>query len=157
MIEVGWREWGGLPYLGIPAIKMKVDTGARTSTLHAFKVERLRHRGRDRVRFYIHPLQLNTRLQLECLADVRDERYVTDSGGHREKRLVIATPLRLGGDEWEIEITLTRRDSMRFRMLLGRGAIRNRAIVNPSRSFLLGKSLAKTYRRVRHDGPRPRE
>ena len=147
MIEVGWREWGALPQLGIPAIKMKVDTGARTSSLHAFKLRRFRQKGVLRVQFFIHPLQRKEEIELQCVADVVDERYVTDSGGHREKRLVIVTPLQLGEEQWPVELTLTRREGMLFRMLLGRTAMRGRIAVNPGKSFLLGKTLADTYRR----------
>jgi len=142
---VGWREWLVLPELGIPAIKAKIDTGARTSALHAFKLKTFKERGQLRVRFGIHPLQKRQDIEIFCEADVIDHRMVTDSGGHREKRYVIETPVRLRDQEWRIEVTLTNRDTMLFRMLLGRTAMRGRILVNPQQSFLTGRDLEKYY------------
>ena len=132
---VGWREWAALPQLKIKRIKLKVDTGARTSALHAFNIQPLRKGGLDFVRFEVHPIQRNEELILSCVSRVRDYRWVMDSGGKREKRFVIETPIRLGNIEWPIEITLTDRDQMRFRMLLGRNAVKNRFLVDPSGSY----------------------
>jgi hypothetical protein len=143
MMTVGWREWVALPDIGLPAIKAKVDTGARTSALHAFEVERIKHSRRDHVRFLMHPLQLHDTPVVECQAPLLDMRQVSDSGGHREQRFVIETRLVLGELEYPIEVTLTNRDSMRFRMLLGRSAMENRLLVNPSASYLAGKLNAK--------------
>ena len=138
-ITLGWREWVSLPELGLDAIKAKVDTGARTSTLHAFEVRQFEADGRKRVQFKMHPRQKDNETVVVCHADVVDERLVRDSGGHTEKRWVIETPVTIGDDTWPIEITLTARDDMLFRMLLGRTAIRKRAVVDPARSYLVGR------------------
>lgn len=136
-LRVGWREWVALPELGLNRIKAKIDTGARTSTLHAFDVQEYRQGDTRRVLFGIHPVQQNTDEVVYCDAEVVDQRWVMDSGGHREERLVIKTSLRIGSMEWPIEITLTGRDSMRFRMLIGRTAMNGRVLVKPDASFLV--------------------
>lgn len=144
---IGWREWLSLPALAIPHIKCKIDTGARTSALHAYFLEPFTDGDRRRVRFGIHPFQRRTDAARICVADVLEERMVSDSGGHRERRLVIRTPVELGGQRWDIEISLTARDSMRFRMLLGRTAIQHRFTVDPAASYLCGRPQR---RRTRH-------
>ncbi|NNK98376.1 MAG: ATP-dependent zinc protease [Xanthomonadales bacterium] len=135
----GWREWVGLPELGLDSIKAKVDTGARTSALHAFELDTFTENGVDRVNFKIHPVQKDVEKVVSCVADIIDERLVTDSGGHREQRLIIATLLTIGRWSWPIEMTLTSRDNMMFRMLLGRTAIKGVAMVDPARSYTTGK------------------
>lgn len=141
---LGWREWLSLPDLGIGHIKAKIDTGARTSCLHAFYVEPLRRDGRDRVRFGVHPLQRNSRDVVHCEAEVLDQRQVSDSGGHRELRFVIATRLVLLGFDDLIELTLTNRDSMQFRMLIGRTAMAAGGFhVDPSASYLAGRRASR--------------
>ncbi len=140
---LGWREWVALPALGISRIKAKVDTGARTSALHAFELRPFTENGRDRIEFLIHPRQNDNETYLTCVGDIIDRRIVSDSGGHKEERYVIESPVRLGDREWPVEMTLTARDDMRFRMLLGRTAINDRAIVDPARSYLLGKKRRK--------------
>ena len=132
---LGWREWVSLPELGIDKIKAKVDTGARTSALHAFDVKVKDQDGKRVVNFKMHPLQKNSDYVVECQADVIDKRAVTDSGGHQEQRLVIETKLKIGEMEFPIEMTLTDRDTMKFRMLLGRTALKPNFVVDPARSF----------------------
>ena len=136
---IGWREWIHLGELGVRQIKAKVDTGARTSALHAFHVRPYEENGIQRVEFKLHPHQRDDDTQITCSADVIDQRDVTDSGGHREKRWVIKPTISLGDITFPIEMTLTARDDMRFRMLLGRTAMHGRFLVDPSRSYLLGK------------------
>lgn len=135
---IGWREWIGLPALGIDAVKAKIDTGARTSALHAFEVDEHRRGGAPWVAFRIHPQQRDEASVLACEAPVVDVRRVRDSGGHVTDRHVIATRLEIGAHAFDAELTLTARDDMRFRMLLGRTAMRGRFLVDPGRSYLIG-------------------
>jgi hypothetical protein len=138
-ITLGWREWVSLPALGLDQIKAKVDTGARTSTLHAFRISEFEADGRQKVEFLVHPNQRDHETVVKCTADIVDRRSVRDSGGHSERRWVIKTPLLLGGRTWPIEMTLTERDNMLFRMLLGRTAMAGIAIVDPKKSYLASK------------------
>jgi len=133
---IGWREWVSLPDLGIDKIKAKVDTGARTSALHAFRVQEFTQDDATYVRFSVHPAQRKRNPEVECVALVLDRRPVTDSGGKTTQRYVIQTTVQAGSFAWPIELTLTNRDEMGFRMLLGRQAIRRRFVVNPGRSYL---------------------
>jgi hypothetical protein len=136
---IGWREWVGLPSLGVAEIKAKIDTGARSSALHAYDLERFERGGRAFVRFKIHPYQRSTRRCVEAESELRGLRQVRNPGGQVEQRPVIETEITLGGEAWTIELTLTNRDEMGFRMLLGRQALRRRFLINPARSFLIGK------------------
>ena len=145
-IILGWREWVSLPDLNIPAIKAKIDTGARTSALHTFHLETSKEHGRHLVRFGLHPLQRRKDIRLNCVAEVTDYRRVSDSGGHHEMRYVIKTPIILAGKLWDIEITLTDRESMQFRMLLGRTAMAGQFTVDPQASYLTGRSIKKAYK-----------
>lgn len=134
--RIGWREWAALPDLGVPRIKVKVDTGARSSTLHAFDLVKTEIDGRPWVRFSIHPNQRDSSDVVEVEAPMADERWVRSSTGKRTLRPVIRTTLCLGSQSWTIELTLVRRDRMGFRMLLGRQAIRGHFLVHSGRSFL---------------------
>jgi hypothetical protein len=136
---IGWREWVALPELGITRIKAKIDTGARSSCLHAFHVRVIHRRGGDVVRFQVHPIQRDTRQTVEAEGWILEHRRVRSSSGHQSERLVIVTALELDGERWPIELTLTNRDEMGFRLLLGREAIRRRKLVDAGRSFLTGR------------------
>lgn len=138
-LTIGWREWVALPELGIAAVKAKIDTGARTSSLHAFDVEIFRRRGKDWARFKVHPKQRNTKTTVAISAEVVDFRKVRSSTGHASRRPVILTPLEIFGQRFEIEITLADRDLMGFRMLLGRAAVRRRFLIDPGRSYRAGR------------------
>jgi hypothetical protein len=137
MPVVGWREWVCLPDLGIEAIKVKVDTGARTSAIHAFDVSRETKDGKEFVHFKVHPLQRNQKKVVTCVAELVDERMVRSSSGHRCLRPVIRTRIEVGDHAWFIELTLSNRDEMGFRMLLGRQAVRDHLLVHPGKSYLL--------------------
>lgn len=139
---IGWREWVALPELGISRIKAKIDTGARTSALHAFALRPFRENNQDKINFDIHPIQRNRDTVITCTADIIDRRIVTDSGGHTEERYVIKTPLKIGKYTFPIEITLTERDSMLFRMLLGRSTLIEHFIINPAQSYMTRKRRA---------------
>ena len=139
-IVVGWREWIALPELGIAAVKAKIDTGARSSSLHAFNIETFDRGGSPWVSFDVHPMQRDAEVTVHAEARVLEYRHVRSSSGHQTLRPVIRTQLALGGRRWSAELTLAARDEMGFRMLLGREALRGRFLVEPGRSFLVGKS-----------------
>jgi len=137
---IGWREWVTLSDLGITKIKAKVDTGARTSALHAYDVHEYMDGNKNMVRFKVHPMQRNTLSVRYAKAEVIEKRLIRDSGGKVTLRPVILTTMRVGDLKWEIELTLVNRDQMGFRMLLGRQALRGNLLVNPQKSYLFGKS-----------------
>lgn len=143
---IGWREWLSLPELNIPAIKAKIDTGARTSALHTSFIEPFTENDIEKVRFGIQPIQKIEKIELLCEAVVKDQRIVSDSGGHREMRYVIETEVELLDERWPIEITLTTRTGMRFRMLLGRTALTDKFLVDVNSSYVGGKKSRKVYR-----------
>lgn len=149
LITIGWREWVGLPELGVDRLKVKVDTGARTSSLHAFDLEFFRKGKKDMVSFEIHPEQRSSKKSIRVEIPVHEHRVVKPSSGHEEERAVIITTLKLYGLEWPVELNLTRRDAMGFRMLLGRQAIRGMFLVDPGRSYLAGKPPKKKPRRAK--------
>lgn len=137
---IGWREWFSIPSLGIPHIKAKVDTGARTSALHTFDLEAYTSAsGEERVRFSVHPFQGDTETVIKCDCAIIGNRPVRDSGGHEQVRPFISIPVVLGEHSWDIEFSLTNRDNMKFRMLLGRTAMEDRFLVNPSLSYQQSK------------------
>lgn len=144
---IGWREWVSLPLLHIPRIKAKVDTGARSSSLHAFDVNYVQRRGKDFVRFTVHPFQRDTRTSIAAEAEVFEFRSVKSSSGHSTLRPVILTDVEVLGTRWTIELTLANRDEMGFRMLLGRQAIRNRFLVDAGHSYRNGRVEKKRRRK----------
>ena len=137
-IVVGSEEWCAFPGLGVPAIKARVDSGAKTSSIHAFNINKFRRDGQSWVSFEVHPLQNDRRTVIRCETPVIDKRIVKSSSGVPETRYVISAPLKIGGDTWDIELTLANRDSMGYRMLLGREAMNGRMLVDPSLSFCRG-------------------
>jgi hypothetical protein len=149
---IGWREWVALPQLGVTQIKAKIDTGARSSALHAFDIEEFQQQGKAMLRFTIHPQQRDIVETAIAEAELVDRRLVRTSGGHAELRPVIHTLVHLNDRPWPITLTLTNRDVMGFRLLLGRQAIRERFLVDPGRSFILspGKSHRFKQSHLKH-------
>ncbi|HEX8443880.1 MAG TPA: RimK/LysX family protein [Allosphingosinicella sp.] len=143
---IGWREWVDLPGLLAVPIKAKIDSGARTSSVHSFGTRRFVDGGAPMVEFLLHPLQRRETPAVVCVAPIKDERWVRSSNGEREYRIVIETEARLGETVWPIELTLADRDVMGFRMLLGREAIRRRFLIDPARSFRLSRRTPKAIR-----------
>lgn len=133
---IGWREQVALPELGIPEVKAKIDTGARSSALHAFDIEMFQRNGKSMVRFKVHPYQRDAHRTVIAEAELLGQRQVRNSGGHVQLRPVIETTVQINGYVFPIELTLTNRDVMGFRMLLGRQAVRQRFLVDAGQSFL---------------------
>ena len=151
----GWEEWVALPDLGLPALRAKIDTGARTSALHAFDIETFGPNSAPRVRFTVHPVAGREDLVIPCSAQIIDRRSVTSSNGESENRYVIASTLRVGEESWRIELTLTDRSSMASRMLLGREALKDSITIAPTERFQLPKLSYDVYNtaRVRQAAP----
>lgn len=133
---IGWREILALPDLNVDRIKAKTDTGARTSALHAFDCQEFKQGDKTMIRFQIHPLQRDNKKTIVAEAELLEYRKVTSSGGHAQLRPVILTTAKLGEHQWQLELTLTNRDIMGFRMLLGRQAVRDRFLIEPGKSYL---------------------
>lgn len=136
---IGWREWICFPELKVDKLKAKIDTGARTSALHAFQMDVFKQNNIEMIDFSIHPIQYSTGKVIRCRTHLHDMRWITDSSGHKELRPSIKTTIMLGSLIWPIEITLTNRDDMRFRFLLGRAGIPKHFLVSTSSSYLIGK------------------
>jgi len=153
-IIVGSEEWCSFPSLGVPAIKARVDSGAKTSSMHAFNIQKFRREGESWVSFEVHPLQNNRRVVIRCERPVIDKRVVKSSSGISETRYVIGATIKAGTETWDIELTLANRDSMGYRMLLGREAMSGRMLVDPSLSFCLGEvsddSIDELYGKKKH-------
>jgi ribosomal protein S6--L-glutamate ligase len=147
-IILGSEEWCSFPELGIPAIKARVDSGAKTSALHAINIVPFIKEGVNWVKFDINPIQNNLKTVIHCEALLIDKRIVKSSSGYREQRFVIQTKITIGEDSWPIEMTLTNRDSMGFRMLLGREAMSGRILVDPEQKYLLGQNSTENLKEL---------
>ena len=145
LLVLGWEEWVALPGLGLPAVKAKIDTGARTSALHASQIELRGEGARKTVRFVIHPSPRRRDIAIICEAPVLATRDVTSSNGEREHRPVIETTIAIAGRQWTIEVTLTNRETMSYRMLIGRQALRGGVLVDPGASFRQGRLGYRLY------------
>jgi ribosomal protein S6--L-glutamate ligase len=150
---IGSEEWCSFPQLGIPAIKARVDSGAKTSALHAINIKVFDKNGEEWLKFDINPIQNNSKSIIHCEAQLVDQRIVKSSNGTREKRYVIRTEVGLGNHNWQVEVTLTNRDSMGFRMLLGREAMVGRLIVDPEKKFELGQPTTESLKEFYYSEP----
>lgn len=148
-MNAGWREWVGLPDVGVDHIKAKLDTGARSSALHAFDLVEFERDGEAWVRFSVHPWQKTADDAHTVELPVHDRRTVRSSSGHVQQRYVVRMDLRLLDQTFPIEVTLTRRDAMGFRLLIGREALRPRFLVDSGRSYLGGRPPKQIRRRNR--------
>ncbi len=148
---IGRDEWCELPDLHIPAIKAKIDTGAKTSALHAFNIRPVKKNHKHFVRFDMHPLQGNDNTIVSCIAPLIDERHIMSSSGHIEHRYVISTAVVIGDQQWEMQVTLSNRDPLRYRMLLGREALNSRVLIDPSLSCHQKKIKYKKAMKLYHN------
>ncbi|MEO0880199.1 MAG: RimK/LysX family protein [Pseudomonadota bacterium] len=140
-LEIGWREWAAFPELGGAAsrTKAKIDTGAKTSAIHAFRVKEVVRDGVPYAEFFLHPAQKRKKPEIFCSAPIADRRLIRSSNGSVQERLVINTVLSMGARAWRIDLSLANRDEMGFRLLIGRDALRKKVIIHPGKSFLLGR------------------
>lgn len=145
-VLIGWQEWCALSKLHMPAIKAKIDTGAKTSALHASEIRPFHRHGELFVHFVVQPLQRTNKFARECTAPVVDQRTVMNSGGHKELRYIITTTITLGQLTWELELSLTNRDPMAFRMLLGRDALKGHSTIDPGKTLCQGKLTLRQLR-----------
>jgi hypothetical protein len=152
LVIIGWREWVSLPGLAIPRIKAKIDTGARSSSLHTFDIERFEVAGRSMVRFSVHPIQRRDQIAIKCQAEIHDIRSVRSSSGLASDRIVIQTPVLWMGEQWNVDLTLADRSEMGFRMLVGREAVRGRMLVDPGRSYFGGRPRHRKSNKKRRRG-----
>ena len=136
---IGRNEWTSLPDLSVPAIKAKIDTGAKTSSLHAVNIKKIKRSGRVYVKYDVYPIQNNDEVIVSCQSRVIDERFIMSSNGHKEHRCVISTTLCLGDQMWPIEISLADRDALRYKMLLGREALSQCTLIDPGASCCQGR------------------
>lgn len=150
-IVVGWDEWISLPELGLVAILAKVDTGAQTSALHAVNIHSYKKDGVERVKYEVHPLPNRPDVTIECDSQVVTRRNVISSNGESEERYIVRTPFRLAGQEWPIELSLTNREDMQYRMLIGRSTMSGRIMVDPDRSMLCGELSTALYDEVERE------
>lgn len=137
---IGWREWADLPDFEVTGVNAKIDTGAKSSAIHAFRIRETVLEGVDHVEFYLHPVQRRKKPEVFCCAPIADRRVIRSSNGQEEERYVIETRLRLNGRVWKIDLTLTNRDAMGFRLLIGRDALKRRFLIDPGASYLLGSN-----------------
>jgi hypothetical protein len=144
---IGWREWVSLEQFGIPTIKAKVDSGARSSSLHVFELDEFEREGQKWARFKVHPIQKNSEVEVEVEAPILEHRSVRSSSGKAQVRPVVQTTISMMGQSWPIEITLASRDKMKFRMLLGRQAFRGRFLLDAGVSFCGGRPQRKSRKK----------
>jgi len=139
-LEIGWREWVAFPDLKVTRIKAKIDTGAKTSAIHAFRIKEVMKGGAPHVQFFLHPEQKRKKPEIKCVAPVIDIRRIRSSNGETQERYIIESLMKLGGREWPVELSLSKRDDMGFRLLIGRDAITKKVIIHPGKSYLLGRN-----------------
>jgi hypothetical protein len=138
-LRIGWCEWVSLPALGIPAIRAKIDTGARISAIHVWRLRETMIDGVPHAEFFLHPLEGMSRPEVRCLAPIAGRRIIKSSNGIGANRVIIRTRLRMGKRSWPIDLSLADRDQMGFRLLIGRDALGERALIHPAREHMLGE------------------